>query len=59
MLNPARLCALCFGLAWRSNSGMAAELAGTAHVVDGDTINLAGAKIRLWGIDALERDQTC
>ena len=38
---------------------MAAKLAGTADVIDGDTINLAGAKIRLWGIDALEHDQTC
>jgi endonuclease YncB( thermonuclease family) len=36
-----------------------AELAGTAYVIDGDTIEVAGTRIRLWGIDAPEHDQTC
>jgi endonuclease YncB( thermonuclease family) len=40
-------------------SAFGAELAGTAQVIDGDTISLASARIRLWGIDAPERDQTC
>jgi len=34
-------------------------LTGTAHVIDGDTIVVAGEHIRLEGIDAPERDQTC
>jgi endonuclease YncB( thermonuclease family) len=34
-------------------------LAGSARVVDGDTIEIAGTRIRLWGIDAPEHDQTC
>jgi len=34
-------------------------LTGTAHVIDGDTIVVAGEHIRLEGIDAPERKQTC
>jgi endonuclease YncB( thermonuclease family) len=37
----------------------AAELRGTARVVDGDTIALGGVNLRLFGIDAPERSQTC
>jgi endonuclease YncB( thermonuclease family) len=33
--------------------------AGPAQVIDGDTLDLAGERIRLWGIDALEGDQVC
>jgi endonuclease YncB( thermonuclease family) len=33
--------------------------AGQARVVDGDTLALDGRRIRLRGIDAFERDQTC
>jgi endonuclease YncB( thermonuclease family) len=36
-----------------------ATLAGEARVVDGDTIRLAGQRVRLLGIDAPELDQTC
>ena len=32
---------------------------GTAHVVDGDTIHIEKNKIRLFGIDAPEINQTC
>jgi endonuclease YncB( thermonuclease family) len=28
-------------------------------VIDGDTLDLAGERIRLWGIDAVEGDQVC
>ena len=28
-----------------------------AHIVDGDTFDMAGLRIRLWGIDAPEDDQ--
>jgi endonuclease YncB( thermonuclease family) len=38
---------------------VAAEIAGPARVIDGDTIDIAGTRIRLWGIDAPETRQTC
>ena len=40
-------------------SAMAAELVGQAVVVDGDTLEMHGTRIRLWGIDAPESDQLC
>ncbi len=33
--------------------------AGTARVVDGDTLELAGQRVRIWGIDAPEHGQMC
>lgn len=36
-----------------------AATAGPAIVVDGDTLEIAGERIRLWGIDAPESRQTC
>jgi endonuclease YncB( thermonuclease family) len=35
------------------------EIAGRARVIDGDTIEIAGKRIRLFGIDAPESRQTC
>ncbi|CCD98748.1 thermonuclease family protein [Bradyrhizobium sp. STM 3809] len=37
----------------------AADLVGRASIVDGDTLDLHGARIRLWGIDAPESAQLC
>lgn len=34
-------------------------LRGRAHVIDADTLDIAGVRIRLHGVDAPERDQTC
>jgi endonuclease YncB( thermonuclease family) len=34
-------------------------LRGFVRVVDGDTLDLARARVRLWGVDAPERDQSC
>lgn len=39
--------------------GDPAALSGRARAVDGDTIELAGERIRLFGIDAPELSQTC
>jgi endonuclease YncB( thermonuclease family) len=35
------------------------DLAGPVRVVDADTLDLGGARIRLWGVDAPEAAQTC
>ena len=35
------------------------EIAGTATVVDGDTVKIRGIRIRLHGIDAPESKQQC
>jgi endonuclease YncB( thermonuclease family) len=40
-------------------SGSAPALAGRPEVVDGDTIAIAGTRVRLEGIDAPEAGQTC
>lgn len=37
----------------------ALEVAGRARVIDGDTLDLGGQKVRLFGIDAPELDQVC
>lgn len=36
-----------------------AGLSGSARVIDGDTLDVAGERVRVWGVDAPERDQTC
>ena len=35
------------------------DLAGQASVIDGDTLEIHGTRIRLWGVDALENSQLC
>lgn len=35
------------------------QVAGVASVIDGDTLEIRGTKIRLYGIDAPESSQTC
>src|SRR6201989_3014944 len=39
--------------------GLSDELVGQASVVDGDTLEIHGTRIRLWGIDAPESTQLC
>lgn len=34
-------------------------LVGRASVVDGDTLEIQGSRIRLWGVDAVESSQSC
>ena len=36
-----------------------ADITGPARIIDGDTIDIAGERIRLHGIDAPEAAQTC
>lgn len=52
---------LTFGVLWsvKASPADAAAIVGPARVVDGDTIEIAGTKIRLEGIDAPETGQTC
>ena len=40
-------------------SVVVADITGKPRVIDGDTIEIAGERIRLHGIDAPEADQTC
>lgn len=37
----------------------AAEMSERVRVIDGDTLEMGGVRIRLWGIDAPEMQQTC
>jgi endonuclease YncB( thermonuclease family) len=39
--------------------GPEADVAGPLRVIDGDTFDVAGTRIRLHGVDAPERSQTC
>jgi len=38
---------------------LAQTLMGRASVVDGDTLEIQGQRVRLWGVDAVESSQTC
>src|ERR1700742_5106601 len=38
---------------------LADDLIGQASVIDGDTLEIHGMRIRLWGIDAPESTQLC
>src|SRR5271156_1790051 len=38
---------------------IADDLTGQASIIDGDTLEIHGTRIRLWGIDAPESSQLC
>nr|WP_084810567.1 thermonuclease family protein [Bradyrhizobium sp. NAS80.1] len=42
-----------------SIAAVADDFAGQTSVIDGDTLEIHGARIRLWGIDAPESSQLC
>jgi len=42
-----------------ASPAFADNLAGQASIIDGDTLEIHGTRIRLWGIDAPESNQLC
>jgi len=53
-------CLLAAGFGLRSQPATAeAEIVGVASVIDGDTIDIHGQRIRIWDIDAPESAQLC
>jgi endonuclease YncB( thermonuclease family) len=58
MVSEVRAClsAVLFAI---SGAAFADELIGQASVIDGDTIEIHGARVRIFGIDAPESDQLC
>ncbi len=50
---------LLFAVALGVAHAQLATIAGPATVIDGDTLDIAGVRVRLWGIDAPESRQVC
>ncbi len=42
-----------------ASGALASEVSGSVRVIDGDTIDLNGVRVRLHGIDAPEQNQSC
>ena len=53
------IAAIIFSLALPPTPSVAQDVSGPARVSDGDTLNLTGIVVRLYGIDAPELKQTC
>ncbi len=54
-----RICLIALGLALVPASGQAQTISGPAAALDGDTLAMTGGHVRLFGIDAVEGEQTC
>ncbi|MDB9529073.1 thermonuclease family protein [Oscillatoria sp. CS-180] len=56
--------AICFLAYWHEPTDTQSQarldrITGRAWIIDGDSLEINGRKIRLWGIDAVELQQTC
>jgi endonuclease YncB( thermonuclease family) len=52
---PLLIAAVCLC----ASTSFADNLTGQASIIDGDTLEIHGTRIRLWGIDAPESSQLC
>lgn len=59
MISARQIIALALSLLLAPAIAYADDLVGKPRIVDGDTIEIGGTKIRLHGIDAPEDKQTC
>jgi endonuclease YncB( thermonuclease family) len=50
---------ICLLLLLTPGTAYSEELAGQASIIDGDTLEIHGTRIRLWGVDAPESNQLC
>ena len=59
-LSPALVLAAFLAVSWTPSAGTAQDVvSGPARVIDGDTVEILGLRIRMHGIDAPESAQRC